>query len=184
MGEITCTQTQEWIISALLSLMNKKNYREITIVDIVSEAHIGRRTFYRYFRSKDDILLLYSNVIMKDFAEIILSKNEMTLYSVSLSYFEFWNKHLDLLILLRKSNMLYFIGDRLPELMVKVAVMVEHSNPDEVAFTKDNQDSYYYAHFFNIGGYWSITTRWLEKEHRESPEEMAKIIEEIVYRKL
>ncbi|WP_420022605.1 TetR/AcrR family transcriptional regulator [Clostridium intestinale] len=58
MGEITCTQTQEWIISALLSLMNKKNYREITIVDIVSEAHIGRRTFYRNFRSQKCYILL------------------------------------------------------------------------------------------------------------------------------
>lgn len=93
-------------------------------------------------------------------------------------------KGVELFIVTLEVKYTIFIGDRLPEFMVKVAVMVEHINPDEVAFTKDNQDSYYYAHFFNIGGYWSITTRWLENEHRESPEEMAKIIEEIVYRKL
>jgi len=29
-----------------------------------------------------------------------------------------------------------------------LAFINEQDNPDEVAFTKENQDSYYYAHFF------------------------------------
>ena len=184
MKEITVTQTQEWIISALLNLMDKKNYREITIVDIASTAHIGRRTFYRYFKTKDDILVLYCSVILKDFAQKIRNKEEITLYSVSVSYFEFWNQHLDFLKLLRKSDMLYFVGDRLPEFLAYVAVLVDHVMPQEIEDTMKRQDSYYYAHYFNMGGYWSITTLWMEKENRETPEEMATIIESIIYRKL
>jgi AcrR family transcriptional regulator len=184
MKEIIITETQEWIISALLTLMDEKNYHKITIVDIASKAHIGRSTFYRNFKTKDDILLLYCNVIFQDFGQIIRCKDEMTLYSISLSYFEFWNQHLDFLKLLRKSNMLYFIGDRLPDFIANVAVSVKHVLPEEIEDTRKRQDSYYFAHYFNIGGYWSITTLWMNKEQRETPEEMATIIEKIIFRKL
>lgn len=184
MQEITVTQTQEWIINALLTLMDKNKYREITIVDIASKAHIGRRTFYRHFKNKDDILVLYCNVILKDFAQKIREKDEMTLYSVSVSYFEFWNKHMHFLKLLRKSDMLYFVGDRLPEFLAYVAILVDHVLPEEIENTMKRQDGLYYAHHFNMGGYWSITTIWMEKEQRETPEEMAAIVEKIIYRKL
>ncbi|GMQ57484.1 TetR/AcrR family transcriptional regulator [Vallitalea sediminicola] len=184
MKEITINQTQEWIISALLELMDKKNYREITIVDIASKAHISRRTFYRHFKTKDDILVIYCNVILKDFAQNIRSKDEMTVYTVSLSYFEFWNQHLDFLKLLRKSDMLYFVGDRLPEFMAYVAVLVDHLSLDQIDETRIQQDKYYYAHYFNIGGYWSITTLWMDKEQRETPEQMATIMEKIIFRQL
>ena len=183
MEKIGLSQTHEWIMSALLSLMKKKNYRDITIVDIVSEAHIGRRTFYRYFKHKEDVLLLYCNVIIQDFAEIIRSKKEITLYSVTLSYFEFWNRNIEFHKLLQKSDMLYFVGDRLPEFLVKVAVMTEHVPSDQKALTQLPKDIYYYAHYFNMGGYWSITTLWLSEDQRKSPEEMAKMLADIILRK-
>jgi AcrR family transcriptional regulator len=181
MEKLAITRTQEWIIEALLLLMHKKNYREITVIDIVSQAHIGRRTFYRYFKTKDDILLLHCNSILKDFADFILSKDEMTLYSVSLSYFEFCNKHLDFFKLLQRSEILYFFGDRLPEFMAHVAVITGHVLPEQIEATQNN---YYYAFYFDMGGYWSITTLWLKKEQRETPEEMANMIVNIIYRQL
>ena len=165
---------QQWITDALLLLMSKKNYRDISIVDIVSEAHIGRRTFYRHFKAKDDILLLYCQIILQDFAHYILCKEEMTLYSVSLSYFEFCKQHLDFLKLLQQSDMLHFIGDRLPEFMSDVAIMVGHVLPEQIAATHKRQDIYYYAFYFDMGGYWNITTLWLKKIQRETPEEMEK----------
>ncbi|WP_414150902.1 TetR/AcrR family transcriptional regulator [Acetobacterium carbinolicum] len=183
MKELKITQTQEWIIDALLSLMKDKHYREITVSEIVSEAHIGRRTFYRYFKTKDDILLLYCHAIMQDLAHIILDKNNMTLYSVSLSYFECLNQYLDFLRLMQQSEMLYFIGDKLPEFMANVAVMTGHVMPNQIAATERRQDHYYYAFYFDIGGYWSITTLWLKKEPRETPEEMAKMIVEVIYKR-
>lgn len=184
MNGITPTQTQQWIMDALLLLMNHTHYREITIVDIVTQAHIGRRTFYRYFKNKDDVLLLHCQIILQDFAMNIRGKEKLTLYSVSLSYFEFWQRQLDFLELLRKCNMLHFVGERLFDFLVQVALWVEHVSPEQVGAALAKQDKYYYAHYFNIGGYWSLTTLWLNQSPRKSPEEMATILVDIIDRQL
>jgi AcrR family transcriptional regulator len=175
-------ETQEWIIKALLNLMKEKQYHEITIVEIAFEAHIGRRTFYRYFKTKDEILQIYIKSIFLDFVNFIRDKKEITLYSVSLSYFEFCDKHIQFFKLLQKSHLLYFVGDRLPEFMTDVAIALEHVRPEQVDETNKKQDIYYYAHYFNMGGYWSITNLWISKEKRKSPKEMAEMIVKIVTR--
>lgn len=50
-------RTRAMMQDALISLILKKNYREITIKDIIDEANIGRSTFYSHYTSKDDLLI-------------------------------------------------------------------------------------------------------------------------------
>ena len=44
------------ILDAFMKLTRSVPYHEITILRIVQEADVSRQTFYRPFRSKDDIL--------------------------------------------------------------------------------------------------------------------------------
>jgi AcrR family transcriptional regulator len=52
-------RTRGWIIDALMILMDKKPYNEITVSDIVQKAGIARQTFYRSYDNKDDVLLQF-----------------------------------------------------------------------------------------------------------------------------
>lgn len=52
----TAQRSQQWIIQALLSLMNQKEYAQISVKDICEEADLSRQTFYNLFSSKDDVL--------------------------------------------------------------------------------------------------------------------------------
>ena len=47
---------KEYIRSAMLSLLREKDYADIQMTEIAARAHIGRRSLYRYFRSKDNIM--------------------------------------------------------------------------------------------------------------------------------
>ena len=47
---------QREIESALLEIMMKKSYNEITITELCERLDMPRKTFYRYFESKDDAL--------------------------------------------------------------------------------------------------------------------------------
>ncbi len=40
----------------MVSLILQKNYRDITIKDILDEANVGRSTFYAHYTGKDDLL--------------------------------------------------------------------------------------------------------------------------------
>ena len=49
-------KTRTGLDDALIS-MKKKDYRSITIREIIDEANVGRSTFYTHFDDKDDLLL-------------------------------------------------------------------------------------------------------------------------------
>ena len=50
-------KTRRVLHNALTSLMKRKEYRSITIQEIIDEADVGRSTFYTHFDDKDDLLL-------------------------------------------------------------------------------------------------------------------------------
>ena len=50
-------KTRKVLHNALISLMKRKEYRSITIQEIIDEADVGRSTFYTHFEDKDDLLL-------------------------------------------------------------------------------------------------------------------------------
>lgn len=56
-GERVVHRTKESIKSALLQLVKEKNYSDITIIDIVITADIGRSTLYKHYQSKAHIML-------------------------------------------------------------------------------------------------------------------------------
>ena len=57
MDYITEDYTRHYIIQALFRLMNEYRYDKISVTDIAQKAGVGRATFYRYFKSKEDIYL-------------------------------------------------------------------------------------------------------------------------------
>jgi len=50
-------KTRRVLHNALISLMKRKEYRSITIQEIIDEADVGRSTFYTHFEDKDALLL-------------------------------------------------------------------------------------------------------------------------------
>lgn len=49
--------TKECIVTALLRLMETKNYSSISITDITNLAGVSRMAYYRNYKSKDEILI-------------------------------------------------------------------------------------------------------------------------------
>lgn len=47
---------EAYITEALLILIQKKNYRDISITEICAKAGVTRMSFYRNFRCKEDVL--------------------------------------------------------------------------------------------------------------------------------
>jgi TetR/AcrR family transcriptional repressor of nem operon len=54
---ITSSEKRDEIISSAISLFMKKGLGETSIDDIVNEAHIGKGTFYRYFKDKNELFI-------------------------------------------------------------------------------------------------------------------------------
>ncbi|MBQ9491032.1 MAG: TetR/AcrR family transcriptional regulator [Lachnospiraceae bacterium] len=59
-------KAQNAFINALLQLMKEKAFDQISISELSENAQYDRRTFYRYFQSKSDILYLYCASLLHD----------------------------------------------------------------------------------------------------------------------
>ncbi|URZ18760.1 TetR/AcrR family transcriptional regulator [Clostridium felsineum] len=164
------TKSEKWILEALLKIMTTKPYDKIKIKEIASLADLNTRTFYRHFKTKDDVLKLYGRKLSIELSNKILEKSPC-FKTIILDYFEFLNEHIEFLNLLLKHNMLHFLYDNLDSFMTEVAFIVKPHLKNQDIDTKT-----LYQFYFNIGGFFYITTKWLKSNPRLSKEEMASII--------
>lgn len=63
--------TRECIESALILLMEKKSFEEITVTDITRKAGVSRTAYYRNYASKEDILGGYMRNITQTVSDVL-----------------------------------------------------------------------------------------------------------------
>ena len=174
-------QTKKRIMESLFELLVNKDYNDITISRIVDKAELGRRTFYRYFKSKDEVIEYSAKLLMNEFAHTIMYNHAETQEGIIFSYFEFWENYIDVLLLLNKAHLLYFIEDNLLPLIYEVAIKTGHISNDigeEKAI--EAYEKYKYAFSIKLGGIWKATIIWSLENPRKSPKEMSRIINNII----
>ena len=67
-------QSKEKISKALLSIMEQYDFQEITITQISQEARLSRKTFYRLFSTKTDVLNYYFESLYRECLILIKSR--------------------------------------------------------------------------------------------------------------
>lgn len=167
-------RAERHFINALLKLMEQKDFHSITVHELSDSAQYDRRTYYRYFNTKEDILNLYCSCILIEMAKMMSEAGPLTLRSGVLSYFLFWEKHMDFLSLLEKHNLLHFLGDQLDDLFYRfVGRAVQPEIPEQFesvsAFSK-------YSFYFTSGGLWNVLVHWVKESPRSSPEDVTEHI--------
>ncbi len=168
------SRSEKAFTKALFELMEKKNFTSITIRELAITADYDRKTFYRHFTSKEDILKMYCSKILKEMATMEKNLGVLTFYTGIYSYFQFWQQHKDFLYLLEKHNLLYFLENNHVELIYQyVGREVQPEIPTNLAqaqaFSK-------YSVLFTFGGLWSILIHWIQNKYQETPEELTEYV--------
>lgn len=166
-------RSREMIIQALLLLMESKRYESITISEIVYEAQLVRKTFYRHFVNKDAVLNEYVNLLFSQYISLLKSSNCHSVYQSAVVYFEFWSNNIAFLKVLQKNDLLHFILNKYDELLPLVNKMF----PCKKTANSIEQE---YSISYSTGVYWNILCKWIDRDFIESPTEMARIYESIV----
>ena len=78
-------RTRQILIDAVKSLLEKRQFDDITVQNILDEAGVSRKTFYRYFSDKYDLVNAYYNDYIM---ESVISKSKIqNYYEISLDIF-------------------------------------------------------------------------------------------------
>lgn len=128
---ITSSGKRDEIISAAIKLFIGKGLGESSIDDIAAEAHIGKGTFYRYFKDKNELFIECADTIFYRMYQNIWEeiKNEkdmvMRLQKRLSAFFDSYPKWIDMMNLMRYAS----VGDK-PQLKNKFrAVLDQIINP-------------------------------------------------------
>jgi AcrR family transcriptional regulator len=165
-------QSRKWLTDALLSLMEEKAFKHISITEIAEKADLSRRTFYRSFETKEDILIHHADELYSEFLQLLDREADRRFTVIVKLYFEFWQQHKHFLGLLRQSEMLSFMMNQYTRLFPKVFQLVKADHP-----LAHNEEALSYAMAFSAGGLLSILLKWAEDGMDKTAEELMQLME-------
>ena len=150
-------QSRQSFLSALLTLMKQYDFKGITITQISQEATLSRKTFYKLFPDKEAVLkyLLEQKTLI--FLETVKEKDIHHYWDLVKCLFAFWEQEKELLLLLRKHDLLYLINQ------------VSHSysaKTFEIVRSRQTADKFApnlpYLFAYSLGGMHSLLLKWIE----------------------
>ena len=164
------TMTKECIFTALLILMEKKPYEEITITDIAKRAGVSRMSYYRLYRSKDDILIQHFNEIFAELLNEIKNIEGISKYQFSLLVFQQAKENERLLKAILRA--------KLYEMVLKCFIQYCSYLVEKIFDQELNPVTADYLIYEEAGRFSLLLLRWVERGMKESPEKMAKLMEQ------
>lgn len=150
-------QSKQKYVEALISLMNSWQYTEITVTQLTQEAQLSRKTFYRLFSDKRDVLILILDKLFDEFFIEIKEQNIKRYWEVVKYYFDFWDNHRELLLLLSKNNLLGIMFEYVYHNSEKIFVAVRTAEKAE-----ELSSSLPYLLAYSVGGMHSMLIKWVE----------------------
>ena len=152
-----------YMATALLELMLEKDYTKISIGEIAKKAGVDRSSYYRHFKSKEDIISFFFDMVLKESLDgyTNLSSIDFTLYIHSI-YTAFFNYRKEIL-LIHYANLSFLLLD----------VLSKRFQFSELAtqfpLTKQYELSYI------IGGIYNNLIFWMSRDMKETPDELTEI---------
>ena len=164
----TAIQSQKWLIQALLNLMSTTDYNEITVSEICRAAGLDRRTFYRNFNSKNDVLEQYVAVLGNEYLANCRTKEQPDRFSATRAFFEFWQTHMNFVKTVVTCGLSDFVFHRFESFI--------YENRALLSGVQDGTAQNKYALAYRIGGFWHVMLAWVADGAALPPEELARAV--------
>ena len=165
-------QRQRELERGLMTVMLTRHYEEIAVSDLCDQMDIPRKSFYRYFSSKDGALHALIDHTLLEFEGYALPDriNEKRTSQRDLErFFKFWQEHRALLDALQRSGMTGILIQRCLHHALEGDGIPSRFLPHSEKITRE------YATLFGICGLMSLVTQWHQGGFVQSPWQMAQI---------
>lgn len=169
---------QRHIVSCLLEMLHTHHYDQITVQDLCKKAEVPRKSFYRYFECKQDVLLAAIDFYIQDYESFRLpgmgpgvlrtTESELT------RFLTYTQKNKATFEALTRSDLLGYALNLVTQssLLSNVARRLMTHKEDEALYRVKNA--------FLCYGIYSVVGIWVTNGCQESVEEMARILTQIL----
>ena len=165
------TARQRQLEMGLLAAMQKKRYEDITISDLCEQLGVPRKSFYRYFSSKDGALYAlidHTLVEFQLFHDPYLPGEERTLQKDLEGFFLFWLQRRSFVEALNKSGLTGILVERAIR-YANAEAFPGRFLPGETRVVQTHVVS------FSVCGLMSMMVQWHQEGFRNSAADMARV---------
>ena len=152
------TYVKKQITAALLELLKEKPLPEISVSELTDRARIGRVSFYRNYRNKEDILKEESDRLIKEWGRLYESDPESAPETLFPSLFDFYRDHRDFYITLYNAGM--------SSIMMETII-------GTIRITPEMQNLEAYMKSFWAYGIYGWMLEWIRRGMQESGKELS-----------
>lgn len=162
--------TRHYIVQALFKLMQEYSYEKINVTDIVQKAGVGRATFYRYFKSKEDVIAFYFDHNRNNyvFQKRFYPRCKEDYVKVVVDVLNLFLQNKQPFKLLRKARLEYLYLDYLNKNFV-------------TAFGKDYPEESPYMPYLYSGMLFNVSMKWLDNDCAEDVNALAETIVNAIF---
>ena len=164
-------QSRQWLMQSLLKLMKEKKYTDVTVTEIAAHALLSRRTFYRIFDSKEQVLQQCFLEICNEYITYFEKDKHYPMEEIIEIFFVFWEKHVDFLLVLQQNHLFYFLLEALNNVLPTIHD-IARANQDLYDSTLEKK----FALLASAGALWNILAEWVQIENRPSPTEISEMM--------
>lgn len=157
----TAVQSQHMIADALFSLMKKKPFQQISVTEICKEAAVGRKTFYRNFELREDVIEFQLDIMREEYQK---GMSDLTLKQRLYYHFAYTQKNADYFIALYKNGLTQLAYDQFCVL-----------RPDVLPVWSEDPVEQEYRCEYIIAGVEAIQRVWISRGCQESIDEVVQM---------
>ena len=162
------TLIKDCIFTALMILMEQKDYEDITITDITKKAGVSRMSYYRNYQSKEDILIQYFSDLFEKALNKIKGVENISKKEMLCEFFCVFRENAMLIRNLIQANLHKLLLERFYEYAAYAEEHLLHSDLTDPMVQ--------YSISYATGSIGMVLIRWIETGMQESPEEMAEFL--------
>ena len=166
--------SKKWLADSLIRLMQTKPYEDITISEIAANADLARRTFYRAFSSKNDIIAyIFENLVSEYISDLCIS-GEINMEKLVLVFFGFFEKHREVILIFKRNHLEYFLlqsfNKYLPQIRLQTCREKMSDDPeiDKVFMLMSG------------GAFFNLLMYWIDSDSDITSQELARLIPQAI----
>ncbi|AWN18004.1 TetR/AcrR family transcriptional regulator [Streptococcus sobrinus] len=153
------------IEEALFDLLAvRKSLKTISIAELSEHAQVSRRTFYRYYTSKERVLTAYIDRLLDNYFRQIQTIELTDFENIICFFMDYWTKEAERMKVLQEAELLGLVPNRFYKSLTKFRDIIVNT-----PWHPDNQDSkqLIYDSRYLVGGLYSILDEWLRCDYPE-----------------
>ncbi len=152
-------QSKQKIADALLFVMERYSFKEITVTQLAQEAGLSRKTFYRLFDDKEAVLSYWFEKLYIECIQRIRTLGIYHYWEVMECYFDFWEERKQMLLLFKRHGLLAALFDGAYKYSFDIFLEIRSRE-----ILSEYAVPLPYLLAYSIGGIHSMLIKWAEND--------------------